>query len=50
MNGTADAVHLLQVDLWDFELSEEDLSFDVSLGGLINNIFDGHSLDGLVFC
>lgn len=48
MDGAADAVLLLKVDLRDLELGEDDLGLDVPLGGWVDDIFNRKALDGLV--
>lgn len=48
MDGAANAVLHLKVDLWDFEVGEDGSGFDVSLRGGVNNVLDLESLDGFV--
>ena len=48
MNSTTDAVLVLGVELGDFEGVESLGLDDISLGGGINNVSDGESLDSFV--
>lgn len=48
MDGAADAVLLLEVHLGDFEVTEDGLLLDVSLGRGVDDVLDLEALDGLV--
>ena len=48
MDGAADAILLLKVDLWDLVLGEHNLGLDISLGGWVDNVLNGKALDGLI--
>ena len=48
MDGAADAILLLKVDLRDLVLGEHDLSLNVSLGGRIDDVLNGKALDCLI--
>lgn len=44
MDGAANAVLLLEVDLGDLELGEDDLGLDISLRGWVHDVLDLESL------
>jgi len=48
VNGAADAVLLLKVDLGDLVLLEHDLCLNVPLGGRVDDVLNGKALDCLV--